>query len=62
MGETNKEYKFAVYDTLPVMVKQMAIGINADIENPKMIELFNIIGLKTWNILDQRTRYDPNKK
>lgn len=61
MGETNKEYKFAVLDTLAVVVKQISIGISQDLENPKMVDLFNFIGVKTWEILDQRTRFDPNK-
>ena len=61
MGETNKDYKFTVLDTLATIVKQIVIGINSDLENPKLIELFHMIGVKTWEILDQQTRHDPAK-
>ena len=33
MGHQNKNYKFAVLDTLAVVVKQIVIGINEDIES-----------------------------
>lgn len=37
MGHQNKEYKFAVLDTLAIIAKQIVIGISANLEDPKMI-------------------------
>ena len=61
MTETNKEYKFAVLDTMATVVKQIVIGINNDLQNPKNIELFHKIGRRTWKILQQQTYYDSKK-
>lgn len=52
MGHQNKEYKFTVLDTLAVIVKQIVAGISGNIEDPKMLELFNFIGTTMWSMLE----------
>lgn len=51
MGHQNKEYKFSVLDTLAVIVRQIVAGISANMEDPKMIDLFNFIGTTMWGML-----------
>ncbi len=51
MGHQNKQYKFAVLDTLSTIVKQVVVGISSNLEDPKMIQLFNYIGNSMWGML-----------
>lgn len=40
----------------------MVIGITANIDDPKMIELFNYIGNSMWGMLETQMKYDPGKQ
>lgn len=44
IGHQNKNYKFTILDTLCSVIKQIVIGINANIEDENMVKMFHFLG------------------